>query len=203
MDLFNAYNFSVNYSYGKRPQSTLQFVDDSTYLVNSTPWNADNEQSINGSLSLPLQFKWLSGWNSCWVSYSKYTFTPNFGRDPFFNVTYGFYSYLTFHLPKNINLMNRMRLTKWGGATNRTNARFSWGLRLTKKMYDDKLQIYLDIDNIFPPKTNSYQFYGNFKYNSLGQTQFTAFKIGFFCKIGRLRQAVQIKESSPGESNRL
>ena len=203
IDLFYAYNLSVSYFYKKNPSSNLSFVDDQTFLVESTPWNADYEEGISGSLSLPFQKKWLQGWNSIWFSYSKYNFTADFNRQPFLNLTYGVYSYLTFTLPKDFSLMNRFHINKWGNANQNNNANVNWGMRLTKKYKGNNFQIYFDVSNIIPNKRISEGFTGNFQSKSINQNNFTSFKLGLFYKFGRLRSNTQIKESSSKQSNRL
>ena len=63
LDLFYSYGLSVDYTYTTGFQSTLSFID-STFLLNSTPWNADKKQGLSVSLNIPLKAKWVSGWNS-------------------------------------------------------------------------------------------------------------------------------------------
>lgn len=203
MDLFYAYSLSVSYSHLKDPISSISFIAPDSYLTETTPMNAFSEDRLSASLSIPFQTKWLEGWNSIWVDYSKYTFTPIFGRDPFLNLTYGVYSYLTFNLPKNFSIMNRFHLNKWGGSDSRNNVVASWGLRVTKKYKGNNVQIFADVSNIIPPKYKSTMFSGNYQYESLSQNQFTTFKIGLFLKFGRLKAAAQIQESSSGQSDRL
>lgn len=169
----------------------------------STPWNAEAEQTLSASLSIPFQTSWLQGWNSIWVDYSKYTFTPIFEREPFFNLTYGAYSYLTFTLPKDFMITNRMHVNKWGTSENDSRARFNWGLRFTKKYKGNNFQIFADIGNIIPPKSISTFYTGNYQYTSTSQNQFTTFKVGLFYKFGRLKAADHIEESSSGQSDRL
>jgi len=203
LDLFYSYNFSISYSQSKNPQSDLSFVDDSTFLWNSTPWNALSDQSLTASFNIPIQLKWLQGWNSLWISYSKYSFTPIFNRDPFFNLTYGLYSYLTFILPRELSLMSSVHLMKWGGANSIGNVQLSWALRLTKKFFKNNFQLFLDVSNIFPPKSNYLKYYSNYQYDDRSQNQFTTFKLGLFYKFGRLKQSTNINESESGQSGRL
>lgn len=203
IDLFYAYNLSFNYNHIKDPTSTISFIDDNSFLVESTPWNAESEQSLSASFSIPIQTSWLNGWNSIWIDYSKYTFTPLFEREPFFNLTYGVYSYLSFNLPGNITLTNRVHLNKWGDSETVNNTRANWGMRLTKKMYGNNFQLFLDVGNIIPPRFESTSISGNYEYMSSGQNQFTTFKLGAFIKFGRLKAPNQIQESSSGQSDRL
>ena len=140
-DLFYKYNLSVSYSYKKDPMSSISFIKDNTFLTESTPWNAESEQSLSASVSLPFQLKWLSGWNSVWVEYTQYNFTPIFDRDPFSNLTYGLYSYLTFKLPKSFDITNRFHINKWGGSTSVNKAVVNWGLRATIKFNGNKFQL--------------------------------------------------------------
>jgi hypothetical protein len=203
LDLFYAYNFSVTYSRAKNPQSDLIFVDDSTFLWNSTPWNAESEQSLTGSFNIPLQLKLLSGWNSVWMSYKKHTFTPEFNRAPFFNLTYGLYSYITLNLPKEFSVLNSIHLMKWGSANFVGNTQVNWGLRLTKKFMKGNFQLFGEVTNIIPPRQNYLRYFSNFEYDDRSQAQFTTFKLGLFCKFGRLKQSTNIKESESGQSERL
>ncbi|MEZ4921929.1 MAG: outer membrane beta-barrel protein [Crocinitomicaceae bacterium] len=202
-DIFYAYNISVEYSIDRRPVSSLQFVDDSTFLINTTPWNADKEQGISVSLNAPIQAKWLNGWNSLWFEYNRFDYTPLFHRARFYNVTYGFYSWLNFMLPKNIDISNNLNIARWGGDGYRQNTVFLWGMRLTKKFKGNNFQIYLDVDDIIPPKYKSTTIAGNYQLNSLNQSQFTTFRFGFFYKFGRLKQGTNIKESESGQSGRI
>lgn len=203
LDLFYAYSFSMSYSHVRDPISSVSFIAEDSYLTETTPWNALAEDRLSASMSIPFRTDWLEGWNSIWVDYSKYSFTPIFGREPFFNLTYGVYSYLTFNLPKNFNIMNRFHINKWGSATSQNNVNVNWGLRLTKKYKGNNFQIYADVSNIIPPKYKSTMYSGNYIYNSVSQNQFTTFKVGLFFKFGRLKAAAQIQESSSGQSDRL
>lgn len=202
-DLFYAYNLSVSYSHKNSPASQYSFVDQESFLSETTPWNADSEQELNASFSIPFQTDWLQGWNSVWASYSKYNFTPIFGREAFYNLTYGVYSYLTFILPKDMNIMNRLHINKWGGDNSIGNTTVNWGVRFTKKYKGNKFQIFADVGNIIPPKNRQTVYSGNYQYETNSQNQFTTFKIGLFFKFGRLRSDAQIKESTSGQSDRL
>jgi len=203
IDLFYSYNISLTYNHTSKPISTLSFIEDSSFTRETTPWNALKEQGIEGSLSLPIKLKWLHGWNSFWLDYSKYTFTTEFNRDPFFNLTYGAYSSLTFTLPKSWTISNRLRVSKWGGAESTSNATINWGIRLTKKLIANKLQIYFNVGNIIPTKNKRSQFSGNYTYTSNSQRNFTTFKLGIHYKFGRLKANTNIKESSSKQSGRL
>jgi len=203
IDLFYSYNISFTYNQTNKPISTLSFIEDSSFIRETTPWNALKEQGIEGSLSLPIKLKWLQGWNSVWTDYSKYTFTTKFNRDPFFNLTYGAYSSLTFTLPKYWTISNRLRVSKWGGAESTSNTTINWGIRLTKKFIANKLQIYFNVGNIIPTKNKRSQFSGNYTYTSNSQRNFTTFKLGVHYKFGRLKANTNIKESSSKQSGRL
>ncbi len=205
LDLFYLYNFSISYSRSKNPQSDLIFIDNSTFLWNSTPWNALTDQSLTASFNIPIpgNLKWLSGWNSMWMSYNKYSFTPIFNRDPFFNFTYGLYSYITVNFPAEISLLNTIHLMRWGGANFTGNTQMNWSLRLTKKFHKGNFQLFLEVANIFPPRSNYLRYYANFEYDDRSQNQFTTFKLGLFYKFGRLKQSTNINESESGQSGRL
>lgn len=203
VDLFYAYSLSVGYSFKKDPTSTIAFVDETSFLQESTPWNALATEGLNASLTLPFDFEWLQGYNSVWVDYDKYTFTEIFEREPFYNLTYGVYSYLTFILPKDYNIMNRVHVNKWGGDRTENNAVLDWGLRVTKKYKGGNFQLFADVSNIIPPKNRSTSYLGNFQYNSVTQREFTTFKLGLFVKFGRLKAPTSIEESSSGQSDRI
>lgn len=202
-DLFYAYNVSLNYNFRKDPISSYSFIDDDSFVTETTPFNALAEQSVGANFSIPIQTKWLQGWNSFWIDYSKYTFTPIFGREPFFNLTYGIYSYLTFTLPKDMNITNRFHVNKWGNAEFENNAQINWGIRFTKKFNGNNFQIFADVGNIVPPKRRQTTYSGNYQFYSSSQSQFTTFKVGVFIKFGRLKAANQIQESTSGQSDRL
>ena len=202
-DIMYAYNISFSYTYTKDPSSHLYLLDENAFLLTGTPWNAAFNQEATMSISLPFSFPWLQGWNSAWVSYGKTNFTDIFERDPYFNVTFGVFSYLTFILPKDFSIMNRLHIMKWGNELFNPNAMVNWGLRLSKKMLDNNLQLYFEVDNIFPPKRINDSFYGAYQENSNSQDQFTNFKLGFYYKFGRLKRSTDIKESSSGQSGRI
>ncbi len=203
IDLFYKYNLSVNYSFAKNPQSNLSFIDQSTFLVNSTPWNAESNQGLNVSLSVPLKTKWMSAWNSVWVDYNKYSFTPIFGRSDFYNLTYGFWSYANFFLPKNFTLTNRFYVGKWGNGERKAQVRVHWGIRLTKKMLDNKFQIYVEAEEITPFVNRFEDFAGNYTGSSSNRWTFSSFRLGLYYKFGRLKQDAQIEESKSGNSDRI
>lgn len=203
LDLFYAYSISVNYRFVDQPISSLSFVDDATFLINSTPWNADQSQSISVSLNLPIRLKWLNGWNSIWFNYNKHEFTPEFERSPFFNITYGLWSGLNFTLPRDFQIGSRLFISKWGSDSFTGNTRVSWGLKLTKRMMDNNLQLHIDVSEIIAPISRNENFSGNYQTSTVAQTQFTSFKLGIFVKFGRLKRAANIKESESGQSDRI
>lgn len=197
------YSISLSYNNYRDPISSISFVDESTFVIESTPMNADLEQGVSASLNIPFKLSWLSGWNSIWVNYSQYTFTPIFGRDPFNNLTYGAYSYLTFDLPKDFSIMNRLHVNRWGGDSFQNNAVVNWGVRVTKKFKGNNIQLFGDVGNIIPPKYKSTNISGNYIYNSTFQNEFTSFKLGFFIKFGRLKANTNIEETKSGQSDRI
>lgn len=203
IDLFYTYNISLTYNHANKPTSELSFIQNGSFIQETTPWNALKEQGAEASLNLPIKTKWLQGWNSLWIDYSKYTFTSEFEREPLFNLTYGASSYLTFTLPKSWTISNRIRINKWGGATGINNATFNWGLRLTKKFMANKLQLFFDINNIIPQKNKYTKISGNYNYTSINQYAFTAFKLGIYFKFGRLKANTNIKESTSEQSDRI
>jgi hypothetical protein len=203
MDLFYAYNLTLSYSYKNDPESQLSFVDETSFLTTTTPYNADFNNSYSASLSIPLRFKWLSGWNSIWASYDQYHFTPEFQRETFSNLTYGYYGHLNFTLPKDWSLMNRLYVYKYGSADFLSNTVLNWGMRVTKKWKGNNFQVYLDVSNIIPPINRYENFSGNYQANTVSQNSFTAFKVGVYYKFGRLKAANEIKESSSGQSDRF
>ena len=203
VDLFYSYSFSFGYKREIDPVSEISFVDDSTFLVNTTPRNAEGMDRYSASFNAPLKFKWLRGWNSLWVNYSKYTFGPAFGRAPFGALSFGGYSSLRFILPKDFALINRIHVMRWASDTYRRNAQFNWSLRLSKQLLDNNMRIYVAASNIIPPKNKRDAFSGNYFVYTEGQSRFTTFKVGVFYKFGRLKQAVQIRESKSGQSDRL
>jgi len=203
VDLFYSYNLSLTYNYTDKPISKLSFIEDGSFIRETTPWNALNEQGAEASLSIPIKTKWLQGWNSLWVDYSKYTFTPKFERVTLYNLTYGISSYLNFNLPKSWDISNRIRINKWGGADNTNNTTFNWGIRVTKKFIANKLQVFINVDDIIPTKSQYNNIAGNYNYSSLSQRSFTTFKLGIYYKFGRLKANTNIKESSSKQSDRI
>lgn len=202
LDLFYAYGISVYVSQTIDPISELSFVD-SNFINTSTPWNARSDKSIGFDLNAPLQLKWLQGWNSFWFSYSIYEFTEEFNREEFTNISFGFYSYLTFLLPKNISIMNQIQISRWGDSNFTSNAPVRWGLRFTKKYMNNDFQVYLDVSNILAVKNKYVSYYNNFVYRENSQYQFTSFKLGLYYKFGRLKQSTHIQDSNAGQSGRI
>lgn len=203
IDFFYQYNLSVTYNFAQNSHSTLSFVDETTFLLNQTPWNLDRNDGVSVSLSVPLKTKWFSGWNSIWLNYNKYTFPEIFEREDFVNITYGLWSYSTFTLPKEFSIINRLYVGKWGSETSKNNVIVDWGIRLNKKMFDRKFQLWAEVSDIIAP-TNEYEsIQTNFVGSGYNRWAFTSFKIGLFYKFGRLKQAENIQESSSGQSDRI
>ncbi|WP_027420362.1 TonB-dependent receptor domain-containing protein [Crocinitomix catalasitica] len=203
IDLFYAYNLTLSYTHKKDQQSTLSFVDDDSFYRESTPMNADYEEVYSASLSIPIQLKWLTGWNSIWANYNQYYFTPEFGRENLGNLTYGYYGHLNFTLPKNWSIMNRLYIYKWGSSDMVSNTVLNWGMRFTKKYKGNNFQIYADISNIIPPVSKYENYSGNFQANTISQNNFTAFKLGLYYKFGRLKGSNDIQESKSKQSDRI
>lgn len=202
-DIMYAYNISFSYSRYEDIASTLTFVDPSTFVTSSTPWNARLNETYSVSLSAPIKLKWLDGWNSFWLDYNTYEFTEIFQRATFNNVTLGFSSFLTFSLPYNFKLMNRFFLNKWGGDVSTNNVMTNWGLRLTKEFDKPDFNIFVEANQLFPAQNRSESVNGNYLSYSDNQWQFTEFRLGIFFKFGRLTANTSIKESESGQSGRL
>lgn len=203
LDLFYSYNLSMSYSRYNNMASSATFIDPQSYVSTTTPWNSAYSETYSLSLSVPIKLEWLDGWNSFWMDYNNYVFTDVFQRDPFQNITMGFYSYLTFSLPYDLKLMNRFSLSKWGNdeMTGRINR--NWGLRLTKEFDRPDLNIFFEVNDIFPNKNISNSVNGNFLSYSESQWRFTGFRLGIFFKFGRLTANTNIKESNSGQSDRF
>ncbi len=199
------YSYNISFSYSRYPDmvSTLTVVDPVTLINTSTPWNSRLAETYSISLSLPIQLKWLNGWNSFWLDYNTYEFTDIFERDSFSNVTMGFYSYLTFSLPYDFKLMNRLSISKWGNDAFTGNVRTNWGLRLTKEFDKPDINIYAEVNQLVPPRNLSETVNSNYVSFSESQWAFTGFRVGVFFKFGRLTANTSIKESESGQSGRL
>lgn len=202
-DLFYAFNISVDYYVSDNPVSQLSFVDDQTFLVNSTPWNAQRNQAIGASAGLPIKSKWLNGWNSIWYNYNFYEFSPIFEREDFGFSTYGLWSYLNFILPSDITLTNRLYIGKWGSSESIGNVMANWSMRVTKKFMSNKFQIWGEVQDIVPPKNRFDEFAGNYRGTGSNQRAFTTLKLGLYYKFGRLKQDAHIRESKSGQSGRI
>lgn len=202
-DIMYAYNVSFSYSRYDDIASTLTFVDPNTFVTSSTPWNARLNETYSVSLSAPIKLKWLNGWNSFWLDYNTYLFTEIFQRETFDNITLGFSSYLTFSLPYNFKLMNRFFLNKWGGDVSTNNVITNWGLRLTKEFDKPDINIFVEVNQLFPAQNRTESVNGNYLSFSQNQWQFTEFRLGIFFKFGRLTANTSIKESESGQSGRL
>jgi len=199
------YSYNLSFSYSRYPDmvSTLNVVDPITFINTSQPWNSRMAETYSLSLSIPIQLEWLDGWNSFWIDYNTYEFTDVFDRDPFSNVTMGFYSYLTFKLPYDFKLMNRFSINKWGNDAFTGNVRANWGLRLTKEFDKPDINIFAEVNQLIPPKNLSETVNSNFLSYSESQWSFTGFRVGIFFKFGRLTANTSIKESESGQSGRL
>lgn len=203
LELFYSYSLNFGYSRYMQEQSTISFTDTSTFVTTSTPWNSDYLETYSLSLSIPIRTKWLNGWNSFWVDYDNYNFTEIFGRDQFSNFNFGFYSYLTFNLPKDFQIMNRFSLNKWANDQMNGNINQRWGIRATKKFKKPDLNIFIEVQNIIPTVNKNDRTTGNYLYSSINRSQFTTFKAGIFFKFGRLKSDPSIKESKSGQNDRL
>lgn len=202
-DIMYSYNLSFSYSRYDDIASTLTFIDPTTFITSSTPWNARLNETYSMSMSIPIKLKWLDGWNSFWIDYNTYEFTDEFQRDPFSNITLGFSSYLTFSLPHNFKVMSRFFLNKWGNDISTNNVMTNWGLRLTKEFDKPDLNIFVEVDNLFPNQNRNEGTNGNYTNFSQNQWQFTSVRVGLFFKFGRLTANTSIKESESGQSGRL
>ncbi|MFW5658717.1 MAG: outer membrane beta-barrel protein [Bacteroidota bacterium] len=202
-DFLYKYSLSLNYSRTNDPVSEIAFVDSSSFLINTTPANAEHRDRYSASVSIPLQTKWLRGWNSIFANYSRYVFGPGFGRAPFGALSFGAWSSLTFLLPKDFQITNRTSVRRWASDTYRANVQVYWTLRLQKELMDGRLRVFASADNLLAPRDISDEFQGNYFVESEAQFQFTGFSAGVFFKFGRLKQAVQIQESESGQSDRL
>lgn len=203
LDLFYAYNFGFSYSRYNDVASTLTFIDPNTFVTSSMPWNARFNETYSFSLSIPIDLEWLDGWNSLWLDYNTYEFTEEFQRDPFSNITFGFNSWLTFKLPKNFTILNQLFLNQWGNDvfTSRVNRR--WTIRLTKEFDKPDLNIFAEVNNIFPNIVEMESINGNYLSSSTNQDRFTGFRVGVFYKFGKLTAQTNIKESESGQSGRF
>jgi hypothetical protein len=181
----------------------LSFIRDGGFLTESTPQNADYQESCEASLSITIQLPWLKGWNSVWTAYDTYYFTEEFGRDPFNNLTYGVYSYLTFELPKRFSIQNRLSLSKWGNDQMTQRMNYNWSIRATKKFDKNSFQIFAEVANIAPRRNENEFTNGNYITQSNAQYSFTTFKVGMFIKFGRLKSPDSIQDSKSGQSGRM
>ena len=203
IDLFFAYSLSVDYTFANDVHSNLNFIEDSTFLLNSTPWNADRSHKLSFSLNLPIKTKWVDGWNSFSLVYNKYEFSSIFNRSNFDNVNFSFWSTLNFHLRRKFTISNRIYIVRWGDDSSVAQTMTNWGVRLTKKMMKNRLKIFFDISDILSPQYVGTIIGNNFKSESLMQYQFTSFKIGCHYKFGRLKKSIKIKGSSSEQSGRI
>lgn len=203
LDLFYSYNLSIGYSRANDQQSTLNFINDTSFATVSTEGNANFQDGFDVSLSLPIQLDWLDGWNSIWYEYNRNYFTSEFNRDPFFNSSYGISSYLTFKLPKKFSIMNAFSLYQWSNDNYQSKPQYNWGIRLTKKFEKNSFELFGEVQNLIPNKQRYTSFGSN--YGSIGSSQnnFTTFMLGFSIKFGRLKAPADVKETSSGQSGRI
>lgn len=203
LDLFYAYNLSIGYSKAFDQQSTLNVINDTSFATVSTEANANFQDGINVSLSLPIQLEWLEGWNSVWYEYNRNYFTSAFNREPFFNSSYGISSYLTFKLPKKFSIMNAFSLHQWSNDNYQSKPQYYWGIRLTKKFDKNSFELFGEVKNLFPNKQRYSSFGSNYRSTGSSQNNFTTFMVGFSIKFGRLKAPADVKETSSGQSGRI
>lgn len=203
LELFYSYSLNFSYSRYMDDQSTISFLDTATLITTSTPWNSDYGETYSLSLSLPIRTNWLNGWNSFWVDHDNYYFTDVFKRDPFTNFNFGFYSYLTFTLPKDFQVMNRLSIHKRANDQMNGNITQRWGIRVTKKIKKPDINFFVEVSNIIPTMRKNERTTGNYIVSSINRDQFTTFKAGVFYKFGRLKADPSIKESKSGQNERL
>jgi hypothetical protein len=203
LDLFYSYNLSVGYSRANDQQSTLNFINDTSFATFSTQGNARFQDGFDASLSLPIQLDWLDGWNSIWYEYNRNYFTSEFNRDPFFTSSYGISSYLTFKLPKKFYIMNAFSLHQWSNDEYQSKPQYNWGIRLTKKFEKNSFELFGEVQNLIPNKQRYTSFGSNYQTSGSSQNNFTTFMAGFSIKFGRLKAPADVKESSSGQSGRI
>ncbi|MCR9172492.1 MAG: TonB-dependent receptor [bacterium] len=203
IDILYSYNLSLSYSRYEDFAGTLTFVDPTTFVTSSTPWNAKLNETYSLSLSIPINLDWLDGWNSIWLDYNIFEFTEIFQRAPYENITFGFSSYLIFKLPHNFTIMNRLWMNRWGNDTSTDNIMTHWGVRLTKEFDNPDINIFAEVNQLMPQQNRTETVNGNYLAYSQNQYQFTGFEIGVFFKFGRLTANTSIKESESGQSGRL
>jgi len=203
LDLFYSYNLSVGYSRAQHQQSTLNIINDTSFATVSTEGNANFQDGFDVSLSIPIQLEWLDGWNSIWYEYNRNYFTSEFGRDPFFNSSYGIGSYLTFKLPKKFSIMNAFSLQQWSNDNYQSKPQYYWSMRLTKKFDKNSFELFGEVKNLLPNKQRYESFGSNYQSIGSSQNNFTTFNVGFSIKFGRLKAPADVKETSSGQSGRI
>lgn len=203
LDLFYSYNLSVGYSRAQNQQSTLNIINDTSFATVSTEGNANFQDGFDVSLSIPIQLEWLDGWNSIWYEYNRNYFTSEFGRDPFFNSSYGIGSYLTFKLPKKFSIMNAFSLQQWSNDNYQSKPQYYWSMRLTKKFDKNSFELFGEVKNLLPNKQRYESFGSNYQSIGSSQNNFTTFNVGFSIKFGRLKAPADVKETSSGQSGRI
>lgn len=198
------YSFEVYYSRTNRPIATRSFVDSNTYISHSTPDNANFQDVIGGSVSIPINFKWWRGYNSIYASYNKYNFPANYFRAPFGNVEFGVHLYEQFFLPKDWSINTNLRISSWASAESVSNAQVYWSAGIGKKLLDGDLNLRFDVNNIVPPKNRNTWYGGNYVTESNYQWAFTTFKFSVTYKFGRLKAVQHIEDAKKGgQSDRL
>lgn len=203
LDLFYSYSLSIGYSRAHNQQSTLNFINDTSFATVSTEANANFQDGFDVSLSIPIQLDWLDGWNSIWYEYNRNYFTSQFNRDPFFNSSYGISSYLTFKLPKRFSIMNAFSLHQWSNDNYQSKPQYYWSIRLTKKFEKNSFELFGEVKNLFPNKQRYSSFGSNYQSVGSSQNNFTTFNVGFSIKFGRLKAPADVKETSSGQSGRI
>lgn len=203
LELFYSYTVNVGYSRYMQDHGTVSFLDTASLITTTTPWNSNYNETYSLSISAPIRAKWLNGWNSFWIDYNNYYFTEVFNRSTFSNISLGFYSYLTFDLPHDFQIMNQFSFHKWANDAFDGNITQQWGIRVTKKFKKPDMNIFIEVANIIPTINRYERVTGNYMVSSMNRNQFTTFKAGLFYKFGRLKSDPSIKESKSGQNDRL
>ncbi|MEZ4937726.1 MAG: outer membrane beta-barrel family protein [Crocinitomicaceae bacterium] len=190
------YSLGVSYTRTNRPISNRSFVDSNTFILNSTPANADFSDQIGINLSIPINLKWWRGYNSFWANYNKYYFPDNFGRAPFGNFAFGLYLYEQFFLPKDWSINTSLNINSWANSESSMKPQVYWNIGLGKKLMDGDINLRFDVNNIAPPKNRSTSYGANYFVESQFQWAYTTFKLSFTYKFGRLKAVQRIEDAS-------
>lgn len=70
---------------------------------------------------------------------------------------------INFHLKGNITITNQLGIFKLGDYATTHNTRARWTVKVTKKMFNNNLRVFLEVSDIIPPRVLTIQTGSNYE----------------------------------------